>query len=149
MMKNSVEVTTFSAYKAIIERKINPYFDFFYPNIKLSEITPIHIQEFYTYEMEEKGLSANSVIHIHANIRKALQYAYKVDLIKSNPADKIERPKKEPYRANYYNAKELEELFKIVKGEFIELGVSLCSGHNTLLLDNMFRFLCQSTHRSI
>ena len=127
MMKNSVEVTTFAAYKAIIERKINPYFDYFYPNIKVGEITPIHIQEFYTYELEEKGLSANSVIHIHANIRKALQYAYKVDLIKSNPADKVERPKKEPYLANYYNAQELERLFKVVKGEFIELGVIIAA----------------------
>lgn len=127
MMKNSVEVTTFAAYKAIIERKINPYFDYFYPNIKVGEITPIHIQEFYTYELEEKGLSANSVIHIHANIRKALQYAYKIDLIKSNPADKVERPKKEPYLANYYNAQELERLFKVVKGEFIELGVIIAA----------------------
>ena len=44
-----------------------------------------------------------------------------------NPADKIERPKKEPYLANYYNAQELESLFKMVKGEFIELGVIIAA----------------------
>ncbi len=33
-------------------------------------------------------------IHYHANIRKALQYAFKTDMIPSNPADKVERPKK-------------------------------------------------------
>ena len=34
-------------------------------------------------------VSANSVIHYHTNIHKALKYAVKIDLIPSNPADKI------------------------------------------------------------
>ncbi|MDQ0192081.1 hypothetical protein J2T20_000417 [Paenibacillus wynnii] len=37
--------------------------------------------------------STNTVLHYHANIRAALQHALKTDLINTNPADKIERPK--------------------------------------------------------
>lgn len=36
----------------------------------------------YTYEMEENGVCANTVIHRHANIRKALQYAFRTDLMR-------------------------------------------------------------------
>ena len=54
---------------------------------------PIHIQKYYDY-LFEKGLTGNTVLHYHANIRKALDSAMKLDVIPSNPADKIERPKK-------------------------------------------------------
>ncbi|WP_306304723.1 tyrosine-type recombinase/integrase [Paenibacillus popilliae] len=39
-------------------------------------------------------LISYTVIHYHANIRKALQYAVKTKLITANPADLVERPKK-------------------------------------------------------
>ena len=32
--------------------------------------------------MEENGVCANTVIHRHANIRKALQYAFRTDLMR-------------------------------------------------------------------
>lgn len=86
-----------------------------------------HIQDYYTYELNVKGLTANTVIHRHANIRKALRYAYKIGLIQSNPADKIERPKKRRYESKPYTPKELEELFRVVKGTEFELGVILAA----------------------
>ena len=82
-----------------------------------------HIQDYYTYEMKHNGMSANTVIHRHANIRKALQYAYKTGLINSNPADCVQRPRKEKFQASFYNEKELEQLFKVVKGDPVEFAV--------------------------
>lgn len=81
------------------------------------------IQDYYTYEMRVNKLSANAVIHRHANIRKALQYAMKIGLIDSNPADLVERPKKGKYVGGYYNESELEQLFKAIKGDPLELAV--------------------------
>lgn len=127
MMRNSVEVTTFAAYSFCIKSKINPYFDEKYPGLKLREVTPKHIQDYYTYEMKENGVKANTVIHRHANIRKALQYAFKIGLIDSNPADKTERPKKEKFVGSIYNEKELERLFEVTKDDPIELGVILAA----------------------
>lgn len=125
MMRNSVEVTTYAAYASTIKNKIIPYFDEYHAGLLLCEITPKHIQDYYAFEMNENGITANTVIHRHANIRKALQYAFKIGLIDSNPADKIERPKKEKFVGSFYNAKELEELFSKVKGDTLELGVIL------------------------
>ena len=123
MMKNSVEDTTYAAYSMTINKKIVPYFNKKYPGLLLREVTPKYIQDYYTHEMNVNGLSANTVIHRHANIRKALQYAMKTGLILSNPADLVERPKKIQYVGGFYNEKELEKLFEAVKGDPIELGV--------------------------
>ena len=60
-------------------------------------------------------MSASTVIHEHANIHKALKYAVKMDLIPYNPADKVERPKKQKYIADYYRLEELEQLFEATK----------------------------------
>ncbi len=127
MMKSSVELSTYASYSTTIIKKINPYFDERHPGLKLQDLTPKHIQDYYTYDMRENGVSANTVIHRHANIRKALQYAYKTDLIASNPADKIERPKKAKFEGNYYNIDELNQLFRVVKGDPSEFGVLLAA----------------------
>ena len=67
------------------------------------------------------------MIHRHANLRKALQYAFKTGLIESNPADKIERPKKIRYESKPYTPEELEKLFQLVKGTEFEFGVILAA----------------------
>ncbi|MBS4024980.1 MAG: site-specific integrase [Clostridia bacterium] len=123
MMKNSVEMTTYAAYSYCIKSSINPYFE--EKKIKLKDLTPKHIQDFYQYELNKKGLSANTVIHRHANIRKALQHAYKIGLIDYNPADRIERPKKGKFVGGVYNQSELDSLFAVVKHQKIELAVIL------------------------
>ena len=95
MIKKNVEETTYGAYSMGIKSKIIPYFEEHHPGLLLREIKPKHIQDYYTYELTVRGVSANTVIHRHANIRKALQHAFKLGLIDTNPADRIERPKKE------------------------------------------------------
>lgn len=127
MMKNSVEVSTYASYTMSIKSRINPYFDERFPRLKLREISPKHIQDYYTYEMRVRGVTANTVIHRHANIRKALQYALKTGLINTNPADRIERPKKVKFIGSIYNDKELEQLFEIMKGDPMELAVLLAA----------------------
>ncbi|MDR3643789.1 MAG: site-specific integrase [Clostridia bacterium] len=123
MMKNSVELTTYSSYALTIKNRIAPYFE--EKGIKLDDLKPKDIQDYYQYGLNVEKVSANTVIHRHANIRKALQYALKTGLISYNPADRIERPRKEKYTATTYNDKELEKLFSVVKGERIELAVIL------------------------
>lgn len=62
-----------------------------------------------------KTVSPGTVIHYHANIHKALKYAVKMDLTPFNPADKVERPKKQRYIADYYRQEELERLLEASK----------------------------------
>lgn len=125
MTKKNVEETTYGAYSMGIKSKIIPYFEEYHPGLALQDITPKHIQDYYTYELTVRGVSANTVIHRHANIRKALQHAFKLGLIDSNPADRIERPKKEKFVGSFYEENELNHLFEVVRGDPIELGVIL------------------------
>lgn len=127
MMQSSVDITTYTAYNMVVRNKIVSYFDTRHPGLRLIDLTPKHIQDYYTYEMKVNGVSANTVIHRHANIRKALQYAFKTGLLNHNPADRIERPRKEKFVGSIYNAEELGQLFKAVKGDPIELGVILAA----------------------
>lgn len=84
------------------------------------------IQEYYNILFSD-GLSANSVIHHHAIIRKALDYAYKMDIIPNNPADKVQRPKKEQYIGSFYNENELNELFEKSKDDPLNLMIRMAS----------------------
>ena len=95
----------------MVKGKIVSYFR--NTGVKLGELQARHIQSFYLYEL--KTVSASTVIHEHANIHKALKYAVKMDLIPYNPADKVERPKKQKYIADYYRLEELEQLFEATK----------------------------------
>lgn len=90
IVKNSIATITYSSCSAMIKGVIAPYFR--KQKIKLSDITAKDIQNFYIKEI--RSVSANTVIHYHAIIHKALKYAVKLDLIATNPADKVERPKK-------------------------------------------------------
>lgn len=111
IVRSSVEKTTFSSYTQMVKCKIAPYFR--ETGLALKDIQAKHIQSFYLHEL--KTLSPNSVIHEHANIHKALKYAVKMDLIPFNPADKVERPKKQKFIAGYYHLDELERLFEVSK----------------------------------
>lgn len=111
IIRGSVEKTTFSSYTQMVKKKIAPYFRD--TGLTLGGIQAKHIQSFYLHEL--KSVSASTVIHEHANIHKALKYAVKMDLIPFNPADKVERPKKQKYIADYYRLDELEKLFDVTK----------------------------------
>ena len=111
IVRGSVEKTTFSSYTQMVKKKIVPYFRDL--GVTLEGLEAKHIQRFYLYEL--RNVSANTVIHEHANIHKALHYAVRMNLIQYNPADKVERPKKEKFIAGYYRQEELEQLFEVAK----------------------------------
>ena len=123
VIKSSVAVTTFASYSNMVKKVIVPYFR--ERQIALQELSAKHIQDFYLKELER--VSASSVIHYHANIHKALKYAVKIDLIPTNPADKVERPKKNEFKGSYYSAEEIHALTEIAEGTKLEIPVLLAS----------------------
>ena len=127
MMRSSVEITTFASYQTTVTRRIIPYFDKNYPRLRLADLTPKMIQDYYTYEIKVNHLTTNTVIHRHANIRKALQYAFQIGLLDYNPADRVTRPKKNTFESESYSRAELEVLFEKVKGDPLEFGVIMAA----------------------
>ena len=122
MISASVEPTTLNGYKGVINGRMTDYFQ--NKKITLQNIKPKHIQEFYQYLLDE-GLSGNTVKHYHANIRKALQYAMKTDIILSNHADKVDLPKIEEYKPKFYTSDEVKILLNEVIGTKLEIPVMI------------------------
>ena len=73
--KSTVQITTYASYQGMVERVIVPYFR--KRGIKLVDLKATDLQDFYNKQLER--VKANSVIHYHANIHKALKYAVKID----------------------------------------------------------------------
>lgn len=124
MIKHQVEESTYTGYKRQIEGRTKTYFT--ENPILLEDLKSVHILDFYNW-LYSQGLKGNTVVKYHANIRKALDYAVKTDLIPSNPAIKVGRPQQEQFIADYYNEDELNNLFVIVKNTPLELIVYLAA----------------------
>lgn len=120
-VKYSIQITTYSGYKQLVENHIAPHFKDM--GLLLEEIKPIHIQQYYDYLINNRGLSPNTVLHYHANIRKALQYALQLELIPSNPATLVKRPQKIRYVAETYSKEELAKLFEIIRNDSLFLAI--------------------------
>lgn len=125
--RKTIEPDTYAGYQYAIQNRIYPYFADKGHSLADIEEQPFLIQAYYDYEMEVHGISANTVTHRHANIRKALQDAFKVGLIKSNPADRITKPKVDTFETAVYNQNELATLFEVFKHDPLELAVILGS----------------------
>lgn len=121
--KHNIEENTYDSYCTVVN-KITNYFSG--KNIKLKDLKPKHIQDFYN-SLYKKGLSPNTVLHYHANIRKALDIAMKLEIIPNNPADRIERPKKSQFIGDFYSIDELEKLFSACRNDPIKIVVLIAS----------------------
>lgn len=122
-IKNTIEENTYDSYKVIVNKTCDYFAD---KNILLNELKPTDIQKFYTY-LYSKELTGNTVLHYHNLIRKALQTALRLDLILSNPADRVERPKKEQFIGSFYSQTELNTLFSLIKDDPLKIVIYLAS----------------------
>lgn len=121
IVKSTVSIPTYSSYVNAVKSIIAPYFR--KKKILLRDLQAHDIQMFYQEQLQR--VKASSVIHYHANIHKALKYAVKNDMIPSNPADKVERPKQDKFYGNFYDRDELNKLLEAVAGTKLELPVLL------------------------
>ena len=124
IVKPTIEPNTYGSYEQMVNCRITQYFS--KNKIKLEDLQPIDIQKFYTTMLND-GLSSNTVIHYHALIHKSLDYAFKMDMIKSNIADKVKKPKIEQFIGDFYNENELNTLFEKSKGDPLELIIFLAA----------------------
>ena len=121
--RSTLKPNTAAGYSGMIQNPIAPYFQ--QRGITLGGLQAVDIQMFYTSQL--KRVSANTVIHYHAIIHRALKYAVKTDLIDVNPADKVERPRKDRFTASFYDGNEVNRLFQVARGTPLELPVMLAA----------------------
>ena len=79
----------FERYENIVQAYLIPTFG----NIILTQLKPEHIQRYYT-SMVNRRLSASTVSFHHAVIHKALRTAMKWQMLRHNPADGVDVPRR-------------------------------------------------------
>ena len=123
-VKSSLEETSYSGY----ESKANiiaSYFNDLY--ITVENLKRADIKEFYTYLQKTRHIKNKTVNRYHAVIHKSLEDAIsEFEILDVNPAHGLQK-KEEHYIPNYYKQKDLELLFKVAKGNLIELHILLAS----------------------
>ncbi len=123
-VKPTLSILTYTGYQQMISGRITRWFK--PKNLNLTDITAGHLESFYGSIFAD-GCNANTVIHYHAVIRKALQSAVRKDLIEKNIADKVERPKKNVFKASHYSKEEVYMLLKLIEGDKLELVVRIAA----------------------
>ena len=93
-------------------------------DVPLGDLTPTQIQTFYQM-IRDEGYPTNTVIHYHAVLRRALQNAAKKDMIARNPADRVDKPKKNGYKENFYSDAEMQDLFDVFENDLLCLPVKI------------------------
>ncbi|MDR0849910.1 MAG: site-specific integrase [Christensenellaceae bacterium] len=107
-LRGNLQATTYNSYKLQVAQ-ITKYFKPI--QIKVADLRPFHLQKFYK-DMQDLGKSIQVCEHFHVNIRKCLQSLVIGEIIPSNPADKIERPRSPKYNSKFYNYEQLKVLFE-------------------------------------
>ena len=120
----TIERTTYQSYKGLIDARLDAFFR--ERGLRLEELEPKHIRELHQSIFKD-GCNANTVIHYHAVVRKALQYAVKNGLVNENVADRVDRPKKGKYLAAFYSKEELAALFDATKDDPISVVIQLAA----------------------
>ena len=120
----TIERTTYNSYENLLTARLIPFFRA--RNLRLDQVEPNHIRELHESIFQD-GCNANTVIHYHALVRKALQYAVKNELITENAADKVDRPKKGKFLAGFYSREELAALFEATKDDSLSLVIQLAA----------------------
>lgn len=119
-LKRNIDIqpSTRDGYVHMINRHIKPYFE----QIALREVKPYHLQQYIVDKVSE-GLSPNTVCKHITLIKTALKDAVINELIKSNPAEKVKKPRRVRPKHDFYTSEQLKALLRIVSGTDLELPV--------------------------
>ncbi len=110
--QHAVKATTFRAYESQIRNHIVPAL----AKVKLSRLTPAHLQALYAAKLRE-GMKPASVRQIHAITHKALEQAVRFNLIPTNPASKVDPPKVRQEEITPLSAEQANKLLDVTRNE--------------------------------
>lgn len=118
-----IEETTAYGYRGMIENYLKPQLG----EIQLQKLTARDIQQYYTWLMDEKKLSPNTVIKHHNLLTNTLNAAERQEYITKNPMRAVSPPKKRQREAKFYTPEQLGILLDKAVGTRLELPVFICA----------------------
>ncbi len=119
--KNDLTEGSIQSLEQQIYKTLGPWFNSH--KIALTDLQPEDIETFY----REKGekVSSNTLRHYHGTIRCALQFAFVRGYVVNNVADRVTKPKKTIFKANFYNDEQLKKLFSCSKDTHLEFAIHM------------------------
>lgn len=105
-MKNSLKQSTYVSYKGYIENHLAPAFQ----NIKLKDLTPRLLQDFYNYKLNDCGLSPKTISNLHRCLHKAMNQAVLEHFIEYNPCDAVSLPRNDKPQIEILTREEQQQL---------------------------------------
>lgn len=127
-----IEATTLETYRRQLTAYIEPYFKPL--NLSVEELRPVHLWEFVEHMQDQciktgTFMKTCSIKKVLSNIKLAMDYAVKKEIIEMNPAASIElkTKRKENFTPSYYTIEQLMRLWKAVKGTIYEPVIVLAS----------------------
>jgi len=120
--------TTLDAYRVIADCYLAPHIG----TVRLSRLDPMRIARLYA-NLAKAGHSKRRVQSVHAFLRKVLADAHRWGLLSNNPADLVDKPKREHKERELWSPEEISRFLRAVQeGECGQygplLGFLLASG---------------------
>jgi integrase len=125
--RTNVAGKTFERYKQIVENNLVPGLG----GISLHKLQPLQIQSLYAEQLQhgrkkgEGGLSAQTVLHHHRVLRKALAQAVRWNLLVANPADRVEPPRVDQKEVQPIDAVAADWLITCAEGTRVYMAIML------------------------
>ncbi|MBP1535129.1 MAG: site-specific integrase [Ruminococcus sp.] len=119
--KQTLQPNTINGYNTNINNHIKPALG----KIKLKNLKPAVIQNFYSMLMSDKNLSAKTVKYIHNVLKISLKAAVSDGLIKENVCEKVKPPKVPKYKAQLLTREQIQTLMKALNGHRYETEIKL------------------------
>ncbi|MFC0188433.1 tyrosine-type recombinase/integrase [Fictibacillus aquaticus] len=110
--KPNVRSNTWKRAEVIVNNHLVPSLG----HLKLKDIKPAHIQNYFTEKLEA-GLSANYINIMNQLLKKALDVAVKWELIEKNPAQVVQAPKRFKSKFDVWTTQEAQDFLSHMKGK--------------------------------
>jgi integrase len=111
-LRAQVRPTTWAEHHSKVEVHLVPALG----HVPLQQLTPGHLNALYA-DLLERGLSARTVLHVHASIRRALADATRWGLIPRNVALLASPPRPDRPELRVWTAQELRAFLAYVQGD--------------------------------
>ncbi len=117
--KPNVGNAAYDRYEEVVRVHLIPAFG----ALPLEKLKTMQIQAFYAEKLV--SLSPGTVRYIHGRLRSALKQAVVWGLLKINPADAVEKPRKQKSKLNVYDESQVADLLAATEGTVYHFPVFL------------------------
>lgn len=110
-----VRPSTLARYSGLVQKHVAPYIG----GLQLRKVTPLVLQRLYS-QLEKDGASPRTRELVHVVLHAAFKHARRVNLLRENPADLVDKPRAPKRSMRALSREEAAALLGAAKGDRLE-----------------------------